>query len=209
MIATNEALDVLRHGWQDAATTLAADVPEVAQLLQARLEMAIATGRLDERHLLENIQEVESVASRAGSPSGQPLARRLRRTVYEYLLALDAIRPSETTAEASDHPVAAAPDSAMVGAEEVAALGHVTRSGAADLANMASASVGDDVDEAIEDPASAAVPASRRRFALRRRPRQAAEPGERGCRRGRGGCRPGGAGRCVVGAAADRARCRH
>jgi hypothetical protein len=127
VIATNEAVDVLRHGWQDAASTLAADVPEVAELLQARLEMAVATERLDERHLLDTIQEVESVTARAGSPSGQALARRLRRTVYEYLLALDAARPLETAQANVDQPASAA-DSPMVGAEEVAALGHAATS---------------------------------------------------------------------------------
>jgi hypothetical protein len=170
VIATDEALDVLRHGWHDAATTMAADVPEVAELLQARLEMAIATGRLDERDLLETIHEVESVSSRAGSPSSQPLARRLRRTVYEYLLALDAIRPSETARAAIDQP-AAAPGSPMVGAEEVAALGHVSRSRSGDAADTADAVAEDGVDEAPP-----AVPASRRRFPLRRRQRQAAAP---------------------------------
>ncbi len=127
MIATNEAVDILRHGWQDAATTLADDVPEVAELLEARLEMAVATQRLTEGHLLDTIQEVESVTSRAGSPSGQALARRLRRTVYEYLLALDAARPLET-AKASVEQPAMPTDSPMVGAEEVAALGHASRS---------------------------------------------------------------------------------
>ncbi|MBJ7593366.1 MAG: hypothetical protein JF886_00650 [Candidatus Dormibacteraeota bacterium] len=194
MIATNEALDVLRHGWQDAASTLAADVPEVAELLQARLEMAIATERLDEKHLLDTIQEVEAVTSRAGSPSSQELARRLRRTVYEYLLALDAARPLETAAAVVPQP-ASDPNSAMVGAEEVAALGHASRSRSGDAAELpppaveatvpelvtmeseASAEAGNvDLEDAVDDPASSRLPASRRRFALRRRQRRPADP---------------------------------
>jgi hypothetical protein len=202
VIATNETVDVLRHGWQDAASTLAADVPEVAELLQARLEMAVATERLDERHLLDTIQEVESVTSRAGSPSGQALARRLRRTVYEYLLALDAARPLETAKAPVDQP-ATAEGGPMVGAEEVAALGHASRSrtgGATDVEETggqetegeghtfehrhelergsAIGSTPDAADEAVVDPEEtpgADAPASRRRFALRRRQRRGAE----------------------------------
>ncbi len=201
MIATNEAVQVLRHGWQDAASTLAADVPEVAELLQARLEMAIATQRLNEHDLLETIQEVESVTSRAGSPSSTELARRLRRTVYEYLLALDAARPSETARTAVGQP-ATSPGSPMVGAEEVAALGHAARTRASDPAEVeetlvetfdasavleaappttvpphpapASQSPADSEDEdagAEADPSAAPATATRRRFALRRRQR--------------------------------------
>jgi hypothetical protein len=203
VIATNEAIDILRHGWQDAATTLAADVPEVAELLQARLEMAIATERLTEIHLLETIQEVESVTSRAGSPSGQALARRLRRTVYEYLLALDAARPLETVKAPVDQPATAA-NSPMVGAEEVAALGHASRARSgeatdlaetaetaapateaevetfeqaheADLAAEGSAAAADETVVASPEPTSAGAPTSRRRFALRRRQRHLEE----------------------------------
>ncbi|HSP66009.1 MAG TPA: hypothetical protein VLO10_07440 [Candidatus Deferrimicrobium sp.] len=178
MIATNDAVDVLRHGWQDAATTLAADVPEVAELLEARLELAIATERLDEIHLLDTIQEMESVTSRAGSPSGQALARRLRRTVYEYLLALDAARPLEITRAPVDQP-ATAQGSPMVGAEEVAALGHASRGMPGAVADVASLDTAADhaAGEAVE-PASADRPASRRRFALRRRSRPEAGPAE-------------------------------
>ncbi len=199
MIATNEAVDVLRHGWQDAASTLAADVPEVAELLQARLEMAIATDRLDEIHLLDTIQEVESVTSRAGSPSGQALARRLRRTVYEYLLALDAARPLETAKAPVDQP-ARVHGSPMVGAEEVAALGHASRAPTEDAHDAAADNEIAEADvataegspqlghqeepEAVvepadktqvdaEDQATTEGPASRRRFVLRRRQRHA------------------------------------
>jgi hypothetical protein len=180
VIATNEAVDVLRHGWQDAASTLAADVPEVAELLQARLEMAIATERLDERHLLDTIQEVESVTSRAGSASGQALARRLRRTVYEYLLALDAARPLETVKAPVDQP-SWVPGSPMVGAEEVAALGHAATTPAGDdhtsppSAADPPAEVEPGGDSVADDLVSPDTPAARRRFGLRRRQRLGAD----------------------------------
>lgn len=90
MIAATPSTDVLRHGWLDAAATLAPDLPQVADLLSARLNEAIATGRLGEDDLMATIAEVEEVASGAQSGSAGALARRLRRTVYEYLLALDA-----------------------------------------------------------------------------------------------------------------------
>ncbi len=198
MIATNGAVDVLRHGWQDAASTFAADVPEVGELLQARLEMAISTERLDERHLLDTIQEVESVTFRAGSPSSQILARRLRRTVYEYLLALDAARPSETARASVDQP-ATAPGSPMVGAEEVAALGHAStaRAGEPEDVQPSTGEASDATAPVVEPPSEAVAPpaasleeevetaddeqqpgpqSSRRRFALRRRQRQGTNP---------------------------------
>jgi hypothetical protein len=90
MIATSASTDVLRHGWLDAAATLAPDIPEIADLLGARLNDAIAAGQLSEAELMSTIAEVEATAARVGSSSGSLLARRLRRTVYEYLLALDA-----------------------------------------------------------------------------------------------------------------------
>ena len=157
MIATNEAADVLRHGWQDAASTLAADIPEVAELLQARLEMAIASQRLDERHLLDTIEEVESVSSRAGSPASQALARRLRRTVYEYLLALDAARPMEVAAPDMESPAPFA--GPMVGAEEVAAMGHALLSrGHEETEEVADAPV-ETTDTAVLEDLVAAAPA--------------------------------------------------
>ena len=90
VIATNDAVDVLRHGWQDAASIFAPDFPAIAELLQARIEIAVASAGLDETHLLDAVEDVELMATNAGSTSGHALARRLRRTVYEYLLALDA-----------------------------------------------------------------------------------------------------------------------
>ena len=122
MTAGSAAVDVLRHGWQDAASTFAPDVPQVAQLLQSRLEVAVASGGLDERHLLEAIAEVEAAASRAGSPAGELLVRRLRRTVYEYLLALDAA-PTPDSLLDNGQP-GSTPAGPMVGAEEIAALRH-------------------------------------------------------------------------------------
>ena len=171
MIATT-ALDVLRHGWHDAAITLAPDVPEAADLLEARLEMVVAAGGLDEAHLLAAIEDVESITARAGAPSGEALARRLRRNVYEYLLALDATPP----VQAVRLQVETAPshvDGRMVGAEEVAALTGAANAattgrtdGSSELGRAADASPSAAGGE--PDQPSAAAP-QRRRFGLRRR----------------------------------------
>jgi hypothetical protein len=120
----NDAVDVLRHGWQDAAGIFAPDSPEIAELLQARLEMAVANRSLDENHLLGAIDDVESMAASTGSPSGQALARRLRRTVYEYLLALDAAPPPVLAAPAPTLARAVQTPEPEAEPEEVTALGH-------------------------------------------------------------------------------------
>ena len=120
----NDAVDVLRHGWQDAAGIFAPDSPEIAELLQARLEMAVANRSLDENHLLGAIDDVESMAASTGSPSGQALARRLRRTVYEYLLALDAAPPPVLAAPVPTPASAVETHEPETEPEEVTALGH-------------------------------------------------------------------------------------
>jgi hypothetical protein len=154
----NESADVLRHGWYDAAATLAADIPEVAELLQARLEIAITSHSLDERHLLDTIEEVEAMSSRAGSPASEALALRLRRTVYEYLLALDAVVPGRAPADAGAATVA--PATAAI-AEPVDAAASTPP---ADLAVVAEDAA--DGDAGVEDALAA-----RRPVALRRRGR--------------------------------------
>lgn len=153
MIAMNDAVDVLRHGWQDAASIFAPESPEIAELLQARLEMAVASGSLDEAHLLGAVADLEELAARTGSSAGPALARRLRRTVYEYLLALDAapFAPQLSLAEAAPAP---APASAGVTADEVDALGQRADPSADDSESAATAAAGDAVPaEALEPDA--------------------------------------------------------
>jgi hypothetical protein len=173
----NDAVDVLRHGWQDAAGIFAPESPEIAELLQARLEMAVANGALDETHLLGAIDDVESMAVSTGSPSGQALARRLRRTVYEYLLALDAA-PQPVVAAPAPGPAVETPDAVT---EEVTALGHRAAPAqdaaqAPEAVTIAAASAVDDApaaapttedDEKVE--ANGESPERRSRFGLRRR----------------------------------------
>lgn len=180
MIALNDAVDVLRHGWQEAASTFAPDSPEIAELLQARLEIAVANGALDEANLLGAIDDVEAMAASAGSTSGQALARRLSRTVYEYLLALDAAPPLPEQQARPDH-IAAAENDPTAGAVEVDALGHPAGSGPDSVsAEVAIAARADDNQEATGDAAASTATAEtndvvddtqprRARFGLRRR----------------------------------------
>ena len=123
MIVANDAVDVLRHGWDDAAGIFAPERPEIAELLQARLEMVVSGGILDEAHLLGAISDIPDLATAAGSSSGPALALRLRRTVYEYLLALDAA-PAPAAPAPVPPTVAAPTQDAVPAAEEVAAVGH-------------------------------------------------------------------------------------
>jgi hypothetical protein len=167
VIAMNDAVDVLRHGWQDAAGIFAPDSPEIAELLQARLEMAVANRALDETHLLGAIDDVESMAESTGSPSGQALARRLRRTVYEYLLALDAAPPPVLAAPGpapapAEPPVTPEPQPEV---EEVAALGHRTTTADA-LAAAPTDDAGAHADDEVE--ANGESQARRSRLGLRR-----------------------------------------
>ncbi len=108
--------------------------------------------------------------------------------MYEYLLALDAARPLETTRARVDQPAAAA-GSPMVGAEEVAALGHASqaREDAQALAEGAAAapptveeelSAAEAAGQAADADDAPDAPASRRRFGLRRRQRSGAEAAE-------------------------------
>ncbi|MHB8718775.1 MAG: hypothetical protein ACYDAC_07780 [Candidatus Dormibacteria bacterium] len=100
MIATSPSLDVLRHGWLDAAAALAPEVPAIAELLDQRLEDVVRTQRLSEEDLLATIAEVEAAAAAAGTPAAAALTMRLRRTVYEFLLAVDATSAVELAAAA-------------------------------------------------------------------------------------------------------------
>jgi hypothetical protein len=159
VIAINDAIDVLRHGWQDAAGTFAPEIPEIAELLQARLEMAVGNGTLDESHLLGAIEDVESMAASAGSSAGQTLARRLRRTVYEYLLALDAA-PSAQPHPPSENGATSKPETVVV-ASAVVAVEHPD---VADVASPAEPST-----PQLDDVDGSDAPARRSRFSLRRR----------------------------------------
>jgi hypothetical protein len=123
MTMTTTNVEILRQGWLDAASALAPGLDALPEFLEHGLEAAVIDERLDEQSLLRVVTEVTSAA--ADSLPAEELyflTRRLQRAVYEYLLSLDALPEPPPRRDASNgHP---APDAALIGAEEVAALGR-------------------------------------------------------------------------------------
>ncbi len=123
MTMTTTNVEILRQGWLDAASALAPGLDALPEFLEHGLEAAVIDERLDEQSLLRVVTEVTSAA--ADSLPAEELyflTRRLQRAVYEYLLSLDALPEPPPRRDASNgHP---APDTALIGAEEVAALGR-------------------------------------------------------------------------------------
>ena len=123
MTMTTTNVEILRQGWLDAASALAPGLDALPEFLEHGLEAAVIDERLDEQSLLRVVTEVTSTA--ADSLPAEELyflTRRLQRAVYEYLLSLDALPEPPPRRDASNgHP---APDTALIGAEEVAALGR-------------------------------------------------------------------------------------
>jgi hypothetical protein len=123
MTMTTTNVEILRQGWLDAASALAPGLDALPEFLEHGLEAAVIDERLDEQSLLRVVTEVTSAA--ADSLPAEELyflTRRLQRAVYEYLLSLDALPEPPPRRDASNgHPTA---DAALIGAEEVAALGR-------------------------------------------------------------------------------------
>lgn len=126
---TSELLAVLRRSWASAVATA---VPSGAQLehhLGSRLDDLAAAGRLDEPSLLAVTQEVaEAALEMTSAEVARDLSRRLRRAVYEYLLAVDAAADLAVLAPEVAAPVAA-PEATtrrrevvIIGLEEAEAL---------------------------------------------------------------------------------------
>ena len=146
VIATSPSLDVLRHGWLDAVASLAPDQTGLAELVELRLETAITTRRLDEESLLDTAAEIETAASAAGLAESVALAVRMRRTVYEYLLALDA------TAVNGSEPAVVAETAAA------SALAELDEPAAEAVTEAELPAATPDPDEAIGTPEATAAP---------------------------------------------------
>lgn len=121
MPKVTENVGVLRQGWLDAASSLAPGVEVLRQSLDEVLQKTERDHSLNEQSLLGAIDEAMLKAG-AELPQdvGQTLVRRLQRSVYEYLLSLDAILPEEAAHWPSE--TVHAEDAVLIGAEEVAAL---------------------------------------------------------------------------------------
>jgi len=116
-------LELLRQGWLEAASTMAPGVPALSDLLVQRLNGAQQEDRLDEPTLLGAVDDATRIASEALAPdAASALARRLQRSVYEYLLSLDALRTEEATVWPSRTLASTGEGAVLIGAEEVAAL---------------------------------------------------------------------------------------
>jgi len=128
MTMTTTNVEILRQGWLDAASALAPGLDTLPEFLEHGLEAAVIDERLDEQSLLRVVSEVTAAA--ADSLPAEELyflTRRLQRAVYEYLLSLDALPEPPPRRDGSNGH--APPDTTLIGAEEVAALGrngHVT-----------------------------------------------------------------------------------
>ena len=123
MTMTTTNVEILRQGWLDAASALAPGLDTLPEFLEHGLEAAVIDERLDEQSLLRVVTEVTSAA--ADSLPAEELyflTRRLQRAVYEYLLSLDALPEPPPRRDGSNGH--SAPDTTLIGAEEVAALGR-------------------------------------------------------------------------------------
>ncbi len=122
MTMTTTNVEILRQGWLDAASALAPGLPSLPESLEHGLEAAVIDERLDEQSLLRVVTEVTSAA--ADSLPAEELyflTRRLQRAVYEYLLSLDALPEPPPRRDGNGH---GPDDTALIGAEEIAALGR-------------------------------------------------------------------------------------
>ncbi len=168
MTMTTTNVEILRQGWLDAASALAPGLDSLPEFLENGLEAAVIDERLDEQSLLRVVSEVTAAA--ADSLPAEELyflTRRLQRAVYEYLLSLDALpEPPPRRDGANGHPQS---DTALIGAEEGAALGrngHVkTVSEPTSVTTTAPEPEGEPAPEVVPqaaiDPAAASAAANR------------------------------------------------
>lgn len=90
---------VLRRAWMDVAANAAPQLADLPTLLDQRLSDLEGAGALDEASLLAVAEEASQYALEQGAGEvARALSKRLRRAIYEFLLALDAVNPAETAA---------------------------------------------------------------------------------------------------------------
>lgn len=115
-------IDLLHRGWEDAVSEITAHLPEVRATMETEYAALLHESRIDEQALLAAVREVAAVAAKAaGADKARLLSRSMHRSVYEYLLSLDALTPEETAGETLDGGVAPDP-SRLIGMEEVAEI---------------------------------------------------------------------------------------
>lgn len=115
-------IDLLHRGWEDAVSEITPHLPEVRATMETEYAALLHESRIDEQALLAAVREVATVAARAaGADKARLLSRSMHRSVYEYLLSLDAMTPEETAGDADNGGVATDP-SRLIGMEEVAEI---------------------------------------------------------------------------------------
>lgn len=111
--ATPAQAAILRRAWLEVATTVAPQLTDLPALLEARLSELETSARLDEQSLLGVAEDASQYALEHGAGDiARALSKRLRRAIYEFLLALDAVNPAEldpTDTSTTLAPVAPAP----------------------------------------------------------------------------------------------------
>src|SRR6478672_2617003 len=95
------SLPTLRQAWYDAAD-MARDrkMPGLRAIVDSRLDRVTSDNVADEQTLISIVDECQAmVAVVASEEIGVQIGRKLRRGVYEYLLAIDARRNIQMEAE--------------------------------------------------------------------------------------------------------------
>jgi len=87
---------LLRRAWFEVAASAAPQLTDLPALLDAQLTDLEDTARLDESSLLAVAENASQYALEQGAGEvARTLSKRLRRAIYEFLLALDAVNPAE------------------------------------------------------------------------------------------------------------------
>ena len=121
-------VDILRQTWLDAAATEIPGASELAPFLVSRLDRLQADGGLDEPSLLGVAQDAAQFALELGTAeTARSLSKRLRRAVYEFLLARDAaveLAAAAPTAAPAEQPARTAHRDGviLIGVEEAEAV---------------------------------------------------------------------------------------
>ena len=114
-------VEALREGWLQAAREVAPRATGLEKLIETRLQKVDWGAVVEEVALLTIVDEAIALAeSSGGARVGHTLGKKLRRSVYEYLLSFDAIQNQEE--DSYGKPSSTPPAGDLIGAEEVAAL---------------------------------------------------------------------------------------
>ncbi|MFN2451603.1 MAG: tetratricopeptide repeat protein [Candidatus Dormibacteria bacterium] len=98
--ATDEQVAVIRRGWMGTAIAVHPEVAGLTDFVESRLVDLESRGELAEQDLLAVVEAAAQMVLAAGTPDqARDTSRRMRRTVYEFLLALDASSPTEQPAD--------------------------------------------------------------------------------------------------------------